>query len=208
MSNPAANQTDVLLDRAARGDAAARSQLLNKHRSRLRRMVDVRLDRRLLPRIDPSDVVQEALADAAQKLSGYLRSRPVPFYPWLRRLGWEHLVRLQKLHMNTRRRSVLREVCSIRNLPDESAVQLIERLAAADLMPDRRLLAAELKSRVHSALAQLPERDHELLVLRYLEHLSNAEIAELWNMSDGAVRTAHTRAVAKLAKLMKCQDRE
>ena len=79
--------TDELIAGASRGDDRARQQLLDRHRGRLRRMVAVRLDRRLAPRIDPSDVVQETLGEAAAKLSGYLRDRPLPFYPWLRRLA-------------------------------------------------------------------------------------------------------------------------
>ena len=80
--------TEELLRQAGQGDEPARQQLLVRHRDRLKRMVAVRLDPRLAVRVDPSDVVQEALLDAAQKLDGYLRDRPVPFYPWLRRLAW------------------------------------------------------------------------------------------------------------------------
>src|SRR5437763_1411592 len=90
--------TDLLLDRAASGDGTARRQLLDKHRRRLRRMIALRLDRRLAARVDPSDVVQEALADAGRKLDGYLRDRPLPFYPWLRQLAWERLVKLHRRH--------------------------------------------------------------------------------------------------------------
>ena len=73
--------TDELVERARGGDGGARQQLLTRHRKRLRQMVALRMDRRLLARVDPSDVVQEALADAAQELSDYLRHRPLPFYP-------------------------------------------------------------------------------------------------------------------------------
>src|SRR4051812_49986008 len=60
--------TDLLLRRAARGEEEARHRLLERHRGRLRRMIAVRLDPRLAARLDPSDIVQEALADADRKL--------------------------------------------------------------------------------------------------------------------------------------------
>src|SRR6266446_3301029 len=101
--------TDQLLERAGHGDPSATGQLLERHRDRLRRMVAVRLDRRLAARVDPSDVVQEALAEAAGKLSHYLRERPLPFYPWLRRIAWERLVKLHRRHLYTGMRSVQRE---------------------------------------------------------------------------------------------------
>jgi len=56
--------TDLLFERAAAGDGAARQRLLTRHRKRLERMVTFRLDRRLAACVDPSDVVQEALARA------------------------------------------------------------------------------------------------------------------------------------------------
>ena len=79
--------TDQLLKMAERGEDDAREKLLTRHRGRLRQMIAVRLDRRVAARIDPSDVVQEALAEAADKLPGYLRDRPLAFYPWLRLPG-------------------------------------------------------------------------------------------------------------------------
>ncbi|MBW3540277.1 MAG: hypothetical protein KY476_08400 [Planctomycetes bacterium] len=83
-----------LIERAGRGEHQAVDELLATHRQRLRRMVAARMDPRLAARFDPSDVVQEALAHAARKLSDYLRTRPIPFYPWLRRLAWESMLEL------------------------------------------------------------------------------------------------------------------
>jgi len=50
------------------GDQQALSQLLTLHRTRLRRMVESRMDRRLQGRIDPSDVIQEAYLEASTRL--------------------------------------------------------------------------------------------------------------------------------------------
>ncbi len=58
--------TEELLNRAGRGEESARQDLLARHRARLRQMVALRIDRRMAARVDPSDVVQDALADAAQ----------------------------------------------------------------------------------------------------------------------------------------------
>jgi RNA polymerase sigma-70 factor, ECF subfamily len=50
--------TDWLIEQARKGDAEAREGLFQRHRSRLRQMVSLRLDPRLAARVDPSDVVQ------------------------------------------------------------------------------------------------------------------------------------------------------
>src|SRR3954465_3996851 len=102
---PDVTDTDELLRTAELGDESARAELLARHRDRLRRMVAVRIDRRLAARVDPSDVVQEALADAATGLSAYLRARPLPFYPWLRQVAWLRLVQLYRHHVVAQRRS-------------------------------------------------------------------------------------------------------
>src|SRR5437764_15071581 len=101
--------SEELLEQASQGDQSARQQLLARHRGRLLHMVAVRMDPRLRGRFDPSDVVQEALASAAQKLSDYLRRRPLPFYPWLRQLACEQLIELHRRHIQAQRRSVSRE---------------------------------------------------------------------------------------------------
>ena len=80
--------TEMLLERVARGDAIAREQLVARHHDRLRRMVALRLDRRLAARVDPSDIVQESLVEAHQRLADYVRDRPLPFYAWLRQFAW------------------------------------------------------------------------------------------------------------------------
>ena len=65
--------TDKLLQMAREGNLSAREQLLTRHRDRLWRMVDIRMDPRLASRVDPSDVVQETMADAARRLPEYLQ---------------------------------------------------------------------------------------------------------------------------------------
>jgi RNA polymerase sigma-70 factor (ECF subfamily) len=90
-------------------------------------MVAVRADPRLAARVDPSDVVQDALADAATTLGAYLRDRPLPFYPWLRRLTADRLAVRYRRHVRAANRAVGREE---RPLPGRSPLALAERLFA------------------------------------------------------------------------------
>jgi RNA polymerase sigma-70 factor, ECF subfamily len=191
--------TDELLARSAAGDPEAPGLLLERHRPRLRRMVAVRMDSRLAVRVDPSDVVQEALAEAAAKLPDYLRERPVAFYPWLRRLAWERLVGLYRRHVRAARRGVGREEP---RLSDGSAGELAERLFDPGPSPSRQARLADARARVRTALDALPERDREVLVLRYLEGLSTAEAAAVMGVSEGAARVRHLRAIERLRNLL------
>ncbi len=169
------SDTEELLRALGDGDAAAGERLLVRHRARLRQMVAVYLDRRLAARVDPSDVVQDALVDAARGLAVYLRDRPLPFYPWLRQFAWQRLLQLHRHHIRTRRRSVEREVPWDIALPDQSAADLADRLLATGTSPSRRLVRDELRRRVQAAMDRLAERDREILVMRHLEEMSAAD---------------------------------
>jgi RNA polymerase sigma-70 factor (ECF subfamily) len=198
--------TDQLLDRASRGDRDARHELLARHRDRLRVMVAARLDRRLAARLDASDVVQETLAEAARRLDDYLRERPLPFYPWLRHLAWERLVKEHRAHLARGKRSVRREEPGVLRLPEESIAELAQRLACSASSPSRQAVRAELRDRVRAALALLSEIDREVLVLRYLEQLPLREVAAVLGLGESAVKMRHVRALERLRALLEAES--
>jgi RNA polymerase sigma-70 factor (ECF subfamily) len=195
-------EVEGLIERASGGDQQARDQLLVRHRERLRKMVAVRMDRRLLGRFDPSDVVQDALADACQHLPAYLQERPVPFYPWLRHIAWKRLVDLHRHHLLARKRSVLREQVPEWTLPDESVVQLADRLLGTGTSPSAHMLRDELRAQVRQALARLSARDREVMVMRHLEQLAIAEIAAVLGVTEGAVKVRLVRALRRLHQFL------
>jgi RNA polymerase sigma-70 factor (ECF subfamily) len=193
--------TEQLLQRLAGGDATARDQLLQRYRRRLRRMVAVRFDPRLAARVDPSDVVQETLAEAAAQLNRYLKERPLPFYPWLRQLAQRRLIELYRRHVQARRRTVTREEAT-GGPPDRSALVLTEQLFGRISSPSSRLNRQERRDQVRAALAALPEHDREVLVLRILEGLPTRETASVLQISEVAVRSRQVRALERLKALL------
>jgi RNA polymerase sigma-70 factor (ECF subfamily) len=195
------SDTDHLLDRAGHGDEAARQELLSRHRDRLRRMVRVYLDRRLAARVDPSDVIQDALTEAAVKLPDYIRERPLPFYPWLRRIAWERLVKVHRRHLRAGMRDATRESRDL-DLPCQSAWDLAARLVASGTSPSRHAMQDEARVRVREALERLGERDREVLVMRYLEQLAIREIAAALGLTEGAVKLRHLRALERVRALL------
>src|SRR5262249_55070070 len=85
------HQTVRLLGPARAGDRQALSALLERHRDRLRRMVELRLDWRLQGRIDASDVLQDAFLEVATRLDEYFRGPELPLFLWLRLAVGQHL---------------------------------------------------------------------------------------------------------------------
>jgi RNA polymerase sigma-70 factor (ECF subfamily) len=165
-------------------------------------MVTARMDRRLAARIDPSDVVQEAMLEASRKLPEYLRTQPVPYYVWLRRIAWERLVHLHERHVAAQRRAVGREAVSRMELSDDSVVELAHLFVASESSPSAQLLRKELRQRVRNALESLSDQDRETLVLRYLEQLKVKEVASVLGISVTAATMRQLRALQRLRTLL------
>ncbi|HJQ80554.1 MAG TPA: sigma-70 family RNA polymerase sigma factor [Lacipirellulaceae bacterium] len=191
--------TDQLLDRVAQGKSSAAATLLDRHRQRLRRMVQLRIDPRLAARIDPSDVVQDALGEAHRRLPQFAAERPIPFYPWLRRIAWERLLQMRRHHLQAKRRSVMRE--DVLPLSGKSEILLAERLAAS-ASPSEQLVRREMCQRVRRAIAELPDNDREVIVLKHLEELSFQEAAAVLEIGTAAVYSRYYRAIQRLHRLL------
>jgi RNA polymerase sigma-70 factor (ECF subfamily) len=191
-------ETQRLLGAARAGDRRAVEELFARHRPYLRRLIEVRLEPQLHPRVDASDVVQEAQLEAARRLESYLQEPALPFRLWLRQLACERLLMQRRYHRGAARRSRDREV----PLPDHSSLLLARRLLAAGSTPSQRLDREELVRRVRQAVAQLPTLDREILVMRTFEELSYQEVAYLLGVDAAAARKRHGRALLRLHQLL------
>jgi RNA polymerase sigma-70 factor (ECF subfamily) len=187
--------------RAGSGDAAAREELFARHRSRLARMVALRMDARLRGRVDVSDVVQDALIEAAERLPKYLGERPMPFFLWLRFLTSQRLAGLARANLGAQARDVRREVLL------EAGTQVTGAAMAGELFaqhtsPSQAAGRAELRERVVAALEALDPLDREILALRHFEALSNEEAARELGIEPAAASKRFLRALGRLKPLL------
>ncbi len=165
-------------------------------------MLSVRMDPRLAARLDPSDVIQDAMATAVRQLPAFLSTDRDAFYPWLRQLAMERMIDAHRRHVGAKRRSVDREERWDASYSDPSTVILAERLVASGTSPSGRAMRNERKQRVHAALEGLMPEDREVVVLRHLEQLSHKEIAAVLHVSPEAARSRYRRATERLASLL------
>ena len=191
-------ETARLLDQARGGQRCALGKLLTLHRAYLKQLVELRLDTRLRPRVDPLDVVQEAQLEAIRRFDDYLRQPTLPFRLWLRQLAADRLLMLRRYHAGTARRAVGREV----GLPEESSLTLAKQLLAPGSSPSQRVHQQELARRVRQAVAQLPDADREVLLMRTFEGLSFEEVALTLGIEPTTARKRHGRALLRLGKLL------
>jgi RNA polymerase sigma-70 factor (ECF subfamily) len=188
-----------LIERARAGDAAALGELFARHRDRLRRMVDLRLDRRLQGRVDASDVIQDGFADAVAKLPDYLADPRVPLFVWLRLVVGERLSKTHRTHLGAQTRDAALEVSLYRRpLPAASSAALAAQLLGKHTSPTEAAVRAERMLRVQQAINALDPVDREIIALRNFEELSRAEAAHALGINESAVAKRYVRAVKRL----------
>ena len=165
---PAADPDAILLARAAAGDEAAARDLFACHRSRLKRMVRLRLSRRLQGRVDDSDVLQEACLDVARRLPEYAADPKVPFFLWVRHLTGLKLAEIHRRHLGTQGRDASREISLHRGaLPEADSVSLAAQLLGQLTTPSQAAVRAELRLLVQDALAAMDPVDREVLATKH-----------------------------------------
>lgn len=196
---PNREQTDRLLADARTGDAGAIDRLLSEFREPLRRVIDLRLDSAIARRVDASDIVQDVLIEANQRLTEYLKAPNMPFHLWLRHLAQDRIIDTHRRHRQAQRRSVDREQSLARPAwADESGASLLAQLIDTERTPTSEAIRHELERRLAAAIDQLAEDDREIVLMRHHEGLSNQEVARALELTEAAASMRYLRALRRL----------
>jgi RNA polymerase sigma factor (sigma-70 family) len=139
------------------------------------------------------DVLQEVATTAVEK--GHQLRDPASAAPWLYRLAV--MAALQYRRRQGRRRKLLERFAQRSRLEDGEA---------RELDPLDWLLADERKAMVRKALARLPQRDAEILLLKYTEDWSYRDLAEHLGLTTSAVEARLHRARQKMRKALAAVD--
>ncbi len=200
---PGPGETQELLAQVRQGETAAVERLLTRHRDALRRVIALRLDPALAPRIDASDVVQDVLLEASQRLQDYLRQPAMPFHLWLRHIARDHIIDAHRRHRLAKRRSLDREQPLVpAGLADHSSLELAAQVLDQELTPASAAMQHELQCRLHVALAELGEDDREVIWMRHFEQLSNQDVAVALGLTEAAASMRYLRALRRLRAML------
>lgn len=165
-----------LLARIGNNEPAAVNEMVTRKLPRL-----LALAGRLLGDADEArDVAQESFLRIWLQ-AAHWRSGEARFDTWL------HRVVLNLCHDRLRRRKA-------RPLTDEEAAELVDNSPSAE----DQLHSQDRSDRVAAALAALPERQREAIVLQYYQELSNSDAAALMNISVEALESLLSRARRQL----------
>ncbi|MBK8975440.1 MAG: sigma-70 family RNA polymerase sigma factor [Planctomycetes bacterium] len=174
-----------LVRRIQAGDCEAFADLYRRYRDRLLLTIRLRLGAGLRARLESEDVLQSVVRQAMQDLQGFEPREDGSLEHWL------HVCVLNKI------RGLAAWHGAQKRAGDEPLTDTLASDLAAAAPPD--YVESERYARLERELARLPEPMREVILLRRIEGLGNAEAARRLGRSEAATAQLHARAMARLA---------
>ena len=134
---------------------------------------------------DAEDLTAKVFHRALNHIPNY-NNKGVPFAAWLYRIAHNLVANWHR--DNKRRKVVALEQVSLSGDKEENPHKAAERTN------ERELLLA--------AIQQLPPERQQLLMLKFVERMSNADIGRLMGRSEGAIKSLYHRTLVSLKDLL------
>lgn len=179
------------------------AELFDCYRPRLARTIALRLDPRILGKVDSEDLLQDVFLEAARRIQDYLDRASVPLFVWLRQLTCQALVNTHRRYLGAQMRDAALEVTLHRaESGGTSSALLVAQLADSLTTPSQMAVREERVGALRGALERLDAIDREVLVLRHLEELGNDEVAQVLGLDKYAASKRYLRALKRLRAAM------
>jgi RNA polymerase sigma-70 factor (ECF subfamily) len=170
------NEDDVLM-RASQGDRDAFGLLYERYIDRIFNYVYYRTGNLH----DAEDLTARVFQRAMNHIKNYT-DRGVPFSAWLYRIA-------HNLVANWHRDRSRRQEIPINDVPV---------LPSKGDHPERNLVHSQEQDALLKLIRRLPAERQNLLILKFVENMSNAEIGEIMGRSEGAVKSLYHRTLLAL----------
>ena len=169
------DQSEVikLVDKAADGNFDAFGNLYSIYLDRIYRYIYYHVKDRMMA----EDITEEVFVKAWKAIRS-CRGRGSTFSSWIYRIAHNHMVNSQRNNS----RSI--------SMGMESLVSVSDRRQKVENKTDRYELT--------ELLDELPLNQKQVLILKFLEGMSNSEIAKIMNKSEGAIRILQMRGLSSL----------
>jgi len=165
------------LARAAQGDTEALGVLYDRYVSRIYNYIYYRTGNQH----DAEDLTSRVFTRAIKHIPHY-EDRGVPFSAWLYRIA-HNLV--ANWHRDNSRRQIV-ELDETYHIPGQQD------------QPESAVVRSEEEDLLLEMVARLPEDRQQLLILKFVDHLSNAEIGEIMGRTEGAIKSLYHRTLMSL----------
>jgi RNA polymerase sigma-70 factor, ECF subfamily len=170
------NEEEVLLF-ASQGDQEAFGQLYERYVDRIFNYVYYRTGNLH----DAEDLTARVFQRAMNHIQNYT-DRGVPFSAWLYRIA-------HNLVANWHRDRSRKQEIPLEDLPI---------LPTKGDHPERNLVRSQEQDALLKLIRRLPSERQNLLILKFVEDLSNAEIGEIMGRSEGAIKSLYHRTLLAL----------
>ena len=177
-------------------EAETRQPCLERYREYLRLLARLHLDVRLQGKVDPSDIVQQALLKAHENRDRFRGQTEAELSAWLRRILASTLTDALRRFGRAQRDVALER--SLEGCLADSSSRLEGWLAADQSSPSQRAERNEQLLQLSEALVGLPEAMREVLLLRHCQGWSLAEISAHLGRSRPAVASLLRRGLKQL----------
>lgn len=171
------------VESAKKGDAEAFGKLYDKYLPAIYRYVFLKISHKQ----EAEDITHHVFLNAWQNMRSY-KFQGFPFSSWLYRIAHNAVVdhyRTQKSHISM-----------------ESLEIVSEEPQAENVLLDTKLDQAFDLQLVKTALSKLGHEEQNVLIMKFVNELSNKEISTTLGKSEGAVRVVQHRALKKLKELV------
>lgn len=182
------------LKRLREGGDTARAAFFEANRESLKQMARFRIDRRLLRRMDDSDMLQEAYIEYCKRINRYLEDPRLPPSVWLRRLVRQVISRKNRNNVDAQCRDLRRET----TFQYSSSAVNIEQLSESLTTIGGRLQRLELREKLLEIVTQMSPIEREILVLVHFEDRTIREAALELDINLEAAKKRHRRALNRL----------
>jgi RNA polymerase sigma-70 factor (ECF subfamily) len=169
------------------GDADAFGELYMLHLDTIYRYVYFRVGNA----DDAEDLTEQVFLKAWQALPGY-EQRGYPFTSWLYRIA-HNVVADHYRKAAGRPRGPSMDLAPFKDWAEDAG-----QPAALD-----QVIQAEETEALAAAIVQLSDEQQQVIILRFIEGMSHAEVSDILGKSKGACRVIQHRALATLSRLLK-----
>ncbi len=183
-SDPRGETIRAAVARAQRGDREAFAELYRQYLTPIYRFVFLRVK----SREEAEDLTQSVFMKAWAAIREY-RERGNPFSAWLYAIARNAVVDRWKKKKEVR-------------LGAEEQDDLFARIPDDAPNPTERAESRERQERIRTAIQHLSEDQQELVILKFIDDLSNHEISAITGKSEDAIRQLQFRALKALRNIL------
>jgi RNA polymerase sigma-70 factor (ECF subfamily) len=180
--------TDHFLKDAIAGDADAFGVLYECYINRIYNYVYYRTGNKY----DAEDLTERVFFKAMEHINNY-QDYGLPFSAWLYRIAHNLVANWHR--DNSRRKEI----------------PIDERLVTSNISehPEKELVHLEEREYLMRVIQNLPEDRQQLIILKFVDHMSNAEIGEVLGRTEGAIKSLYHRTLLSLREeILSREDRE